>query len=53
VEKQLCCARNNGRAFLWLRDGDLRTSTDITRVCVGIHSSADVYLATDSFWLED
>jgi hypothetical protein len=29
------------------------TSTDIGRVCVGIHSSADVYLATDSFWLED
>jgi hypothetical protein len=22
-------------------------------VCVGIHSSADVYLAIDSFWLED
>jgi hypothetical protein len=29
------------------------TSTEIGRVCVGIHSSADVYLAMDSFWLED
>jgi hypothetical protein len=29
------------------------TSTDIGRVCAGIHSSADVYLAMDSFWLED
>jgi hypothetical protein len=33
--------------------GSLWTSTDIGSVCVGIHSSADVYLATDSFWLED
>jgi hypothetical protein len=35
VDKQNCCTRNNGRAFLWLQDGGLRTSTDITRVSVG------------------
>jgi hypothetical protein len=32
VNKQHCYARNNRQAFLWLRDGCLRTSTDITSV---------------------
>jgi hypothetical protein len=33
--------------------GSLWTLTDIGRMCVGICSSEDVYLAMDSFWLED
>jgi hypothetical protein len=42
VNKQHCCARNNGRAFLWIRIVCLRTSTEIGLVCVGIHSGEDV-----------
>jgi hypothetical protein len=52
VNKQHCYARNNRQAFLGLWDWSIRNYTDMTRVCVGIHLSADVYLATDSFWLE-
>jgi hypothetical protein len=42
VNKQHCCARNNGRAFLWIRIVCLRTSTEIGSVFVGIHSGEDV-----------
>jgi hypothetical protein len=52
VNKQHCYARNNGRAFLWIRIGCLWTSMDTTGWFEN-RLSADVYLATDSFWLED
>jgi hypothetical protein len=41
------------RRFYSYGIGVFGTSTDIGRVYVGIHSSADVYLAMDSFYLED
>jgi hypothetical protein len=41
VNKQYCCARNNGRACLWFRVGCLWTSTDTT-VGSGDRLGADV-----------
>jgi hypothetical protein len=53
VNKQHCYARNNRQAVPWLRDGCLRTSTDMTTVFWNSLECRRVYLATDSFWLED
>jgi hypothetical protein len=53
VNKQHCYARNNRQAFPRSQDCCLRISTDIQCVLEFARVQTCVYLATDSFWLED
>jgi hypothetical protein len=54
VNNQHCCARNNGRALLWIWRGDIKGTWNelVSRVWRSV-GCRRVYLAADSFWLED